>query len=194
MQSTSNLLWDRRFLLAAGAAMLLSACGKQDVPASPAKAPMPVSIEAIEGQARGFPVGQAMRAQAIYVFFDPQCPHCAALWNETKPLLTRARFVWVPVALMGPKSLGQGGAILAAPNPAAAMEENEASVLAQQGGISAPGISAEGKEPIQKNTELFDRMGLSSVPTIVARNAKTGELVTISGSLPASQLAERIGL
>jgi thiol:disulfide interchange protein DsbG len=191
---TTKLCGDRRTWLAAAGALLLSACGKQEGPATDARPSTPITIDAIAAQAKGFTVGQAMRAQSVYVFFDPQCPHCAALWNETKPLLARAKFVWVPVALMGPKSLGQGGAILSAPDPVAAMEQNEASVLAQQGGISAVGISAESKEPVQKNTELFDRLGLSSVPSIVARNTKTGELVTISGALPAAQLAERLGL
>lgn len=185
----------RRCLVAAAALLVLSACGKQDAsPAAGSGERLPVSVEAIQAGASGFTTGQPMRAQAVYVFFDPQCPHCAALWNETKSLAGRGKFVWVPVALMGPKSLGQGGAILAASDPAAAMEENEASVLAQRGGISAVGVSGESKDRVQRNTELFDRLGFSSVPAIVARNAKTGELVTISGSLPAAQLAERVGL
>jgi len=191
---TTKLLLDRRLVLAAGATLLLSGCGKQDASPSASKASTPVSIEAIEAQAKGFTVGQPMRSQAVYVFFDPQCPHCAALWNETKPLVARAKFVWVPVALMGPKSLGQGGAILAAADPIATMEQNEASVLAQQGGISAVGVADASKEVVQKNTELFDRFGFASVPAIVAKNVRTGELVTINGSLPAAQLAERLGL
>ena len=194
MPSTPELTPNRRVCLAAAASLLLAACGRQDAPTPAAKESVALSIEAIEAQAKGFTVGQAMRSQAVYVFFDPQCPHCAALWNETKTLAARAKFVWVPVALMGSKSVGQGGAILAAADPAQAMERNEASVLAQQGGISAMGVSGESQDVVRKNTELFDRLGFSSVPTIVARNPKTGQLVTVDGSLPAAELALRIGL
>jgi thiol:disulfide interchange protein DsbG len=191
---TTKLHIDRRFVLAAMATLVLSGCGKQEAASSGPKAATPVSIETIEAQAKGFTVGQPMRSQSIYVFFDPQCPHCAALWNETKPLVARAKFIWVPVALMGPKSLGQGGAILGAADPIASMEQNEASVLAKQGGISAVGVTDANKDLVQRNTELFDRFGFASVPAIVAKNARTGELVTISGSLPAAQLADRLGL
>ena len=30
-----------------------------------------------------------------YVFFDPQCPHCAVLWKSARPLKSQARFVWI---------------------------------------------------------------------------------------------------
>ena len=51
-----------------------------------AAATVPVSLAAIEAEARGFTVGSPMSARTVYVFFDPQCPHCAALWEAAKPL------------------------------------------------------------------------------------------------------------
>ena len=54
-----------------------------------------------------------MATRVIYVFFDPQCPHCAALWENIKPLKSQVRLVWIPVGLIGEKSVAQGAAILA---------------------------------------------------------------------------------
>src|SRR5207253_7755305 len=30
----------------------------------------------------GFTTGPVMAANTVYVFFDPTCPHCAALWTN----------------------------------------------------------------------------------------------------------------
>ena len=96
----------RLVLTAVAAAAVLAACGKKDggdVPAAGGKsaAPTPVSLEKIAAEAKGFDVGSTMSTRVVYVFFDPQCPHCAVLWDATKPLKSQARFVWIPVGLIG---------------------------------------------------------------------------------------------
>jgi len=183
----------RRHWIVAAAAMAVAACSKQGEPAA-ASAPPAITVEAIESRAKGFVVGQAMLAHVIYVFFDPQCPHCAALWSEVKPLVAKVRFVWIPVRLLGDKSLTQGAAILGAPDPLAAMEQNETSVRANQGGISATDAPQASKDAVTKNTELFTQFAFSGVPTLVGKNARTGEVVVVDGALPAAQVAERFGL
>jgi thiol:disulfide interchange protein DsbG len=135
-----------------------------------------------------------MAARTVYVFFDPQCPHCAVLWQSAKPLKSQAKFVWIPVGLIGQTSIAQGATILGAKDPIVAMEENESSVLAKRGGISAGGDIDALKPAIEKNTALLTRFGFESVPTIVALNAQTGALVTKEGSLPTPELAALLGL
>ncbi|MBC7377089.1 MAG: DsbC family protein, partial [Burkholderiaceae bacterium] len=44
------------------------------------------------------------------------------------------------------------------------------------------------------NTKLLDRYQFNSVPTLVGKNAISGELVIKEGSLPTAQLAEAFGL
>ena len=73
----------------------------------------------------------------VYVLFDPQCPHCAALWESAQPLHRQTRFVWLPVALLNAKSLPQGAAIMTAANPAETMNTHERELLANGGGIAA---------------------------------------------------------
>jgi thiol:disulfide interchange protein DsbG len=187
----------RTCLAAAAAAFVLAACGKQEKDsdsAAPAAASVPVSVDKIASDAKGFSVGSTMIARVVYVFFDAQCPHCAALWEATKPLKSQARFVWIPVGLLGDKSVAQGAAILNAADPVAAMEQNEASVRDHAGGISAMGITDEQRKAVQANTQLFTSFGFGGVPTIVGKHAVTGEVVTIDGELPTQPLAQKLGL
>jgi len=167
----------RTCLAAAAASFVLAACGKKGTGADEAAAPaasVPVSVEKVASDAKGFNVGSAMSARVVYVFFDAQCPHCAALWEAAKPLKSQARFVWIPVGLLGDKSIAQGAAILAAADPVAAMEENEASVQAKSGGIAAVNVADAQKETVRRNTQLLTAFGFSGVPTVVGKHATTG--------------------
>lgn len=187
-----------RFLIAALAAtLLLSGC--KDSPPHPSDgakpaAGVPVSISAIEAEASGFTLGSSISARTIYVFFDPQCPHCAALWNAAKPLRTQAKFIWVPVALMNKTSEAQGATLLAAKNPVSAMDEHEASMNAGKGGIAVAGDIDAQRTAVQKNTALMNRFGFGSIPTIVGQHAQTGAMVTREGGLPTPELAKLLGL
>jgi thiol:disulfide interchange protein DsbG len=187
----------RTCLAAAAASLVLAACGKQEgsTPTqAAAKNVVPVSLEKIEAGAKGFNVGSEMSVRVVYVFFDAQCPHCAALWEAAKPLKPQARFVWIPVGVLGEKSVSQGAAILAASDPVAAMEQNEASVQSHAGGISAMGVSDDQKKAVMANTKMLNDFGFAGVPAIVGKNAVTGELVTIDGAVPTPVLAQKLGL
>ncbi|MDB5900347.1 MAG: dsbG [Ramlibacter sp.] len=196
-QRRGTLAVKRRHLIGAvGTSALLAACGKENTsgPAKPGATAQPVSIEAIAAEGTGFNVGSTMSARVAYVFFDPQCPHCAALWVSARPLKSQARFVWLPVALLNDKSEPQGAAILAAPDPVAAMDQHEASLTQHQGGISGMGAPADKREAVKRNTALLNRFAFSSVPTIVGKHAQTGEVVTIEGAVPTAMLAQKLGL
>jgi thiol:disulfide interchange protein DsbG len=186
-----------RFATAALFALaLLSGCKDAAGPSggsSPA-AKAPVTVSAIEAEAKGFTVGSPMSTRTVYVFFDPQCPHCAVLWQAAKPLRSQAKFVWIPVGIINKSSVTQGGTILAAKDPAAAMDEHENSILAKKGGIGASGDADAQKAAIEKNTALMTRFGFASIPTIVALHAQTGALVTNEGALPTPELAKLLGL
>ena len=188
----------RHFLLSSLAgALLLAGCKDASqsaaAPAAPAAASTPVSIEAIAAEAQGFNVGSTMSARTVYVFFDSQCPHCAALWESAKPLKSQARFVWIPVGLMNANSTLQGAAILASPDPVTAMDGHEVSMRDKKGGIAPAGGDAQ-KQAVARNTQLLTKFGFGSIPTIIGKNAQTGELVSVEGSLPTAALAAKLGL
>jgi thiol:disulfide interchange protein DsbG len=135
-----------------------------------------------------------MSVRTVYVFFDAQCPHCAALWNAAKPLKSQAKFVWMPVRLLNDSSEAQGATILAAKDPIAAMDEHEASLLAKKGGLTAgSGVDAQ-RAIVKKNTELFNRFQFASVPTVVGKHAQSGAMVVKEGGMPTAELAAFLGL
>ncbi|RYY95136.1 MAG: DsbC family protein [Comamonadaceae bacterium] len=187
----------KRRMLVAGAcgALLLAACGERESGAiAPKSGGKPVSIDAIAAEAQGFNVGTTMSARTVYVFFDPQCPHCGALWLAARPLRSQARFVWIPVGVLNEKSTQQGAALLSATDPVAAMDQHEVSMREQRGGIGPRGGTGDQQEAVKRNTALMTRFGFASVPTVVARHATSNEVVTIEGSAPTPVLAERLGL
>lgn len=192
----------RRWLWAAAAGAagaMLAACKDAPAPgpggsaAAPAPAASKVSIEAITAEAQGFNVGSTMAARTAYVFFDAQCPHCAALWLAAKPLKSQARFVWIPVGLLNENSTLQGATLLGASDPAALMDQHEESMRDKKGGI-APQATDANKAVVKRNTELMNKFAFGSVPTVVGKHAQTGELVVIEGSVPTATLAQKLGL
>ena len=180
------------------ASLLLAGCNDSPVTGSAEKTgktvSTPVSMAVMAEQATGFTAGSQMSARTVYVFFDAQCPHCGALWNAAKPLRSQAKFVWIPVGIVNPSSTSQGATLLAAPDPVAAMEEHEVSLLAKQGGINAAGNLAAHNASVDKNTALMTRLGFASIPTIIGTHAQTGALVTQEGSMSTAALANLLGL
>lgn len=153
-----------------------------------------VSMAVIHFEAKGFTVGSPTSARTVYVFFDAQCPHCGDLWESAKPLQNQAKFVWIPVGLVSQTSTAQGATLLAATDPAAAMQAHETSMRAQQGGVSAGSDIEAQRAMVAKNTALMTRFGFSSVPVIIAKQAQTGELVTQEGTSSTAALATLLGL
>ena len=177
----------------------LASCSKQDTPAKPASSTAAVtpaqSYDAIAKDGKGFTAGAMMSAQTVYVLFDAQCPHCGALWNASQPIQKKVKFVWIPVSLMNPKSTLQGAALLTAANPVELMTMHETALLGGSGGMIADANpSAEAQAAIKSNTLLFNSLGATSVPYIVAKNARTGAVVTNSGAMQTPALAAFLGV
>lgn len=183
-------------ILTAALSLGLGACSPQDTPPSASTTIAPdQAFAAVGAQGRGFTVGSLMSANTVYVLFDPQCPHCARLWNAALPLQNTAKFVWMPVSLLGPKSLPQGAALLQASDPVQAMTAHEQSLLAGQGGMSASAsVPDEVSAAIKTNTQLLNNLGAESVPFIVARHAQTGAVLTQAGAMETQALRDFLGL
>lgn len=184
-------------LLTTGA-MLASGCSPEPT-STTASESAPIdrgqALAVLASEGKGFTVGTLMAANTVYVLFDPQCPHCAALWEAALPLQKQTRFVWLPVALLNAKSLPQGAAIMTAADPVEAMSVHEKSLLAGQGGLSASStIADEVDAAIKANTALLNRLGAESVPYVVGRHAGTGATVVQAGAMPTAALANLLGL
>ncbi len=181
--------------LVAALALALAGCSPQDAHDKTAAAKPAQPYETVAAQGKGFTVGSMMSAHAVYVLFDPQCPHCGHLWQASLPLHNKVKFVWVPVAIMNAKSAPQGAALLSAANPAELMTAHEKSILAGTGGIAASAsIPPDLELALKKNTQLFTRLGVESVPFILARNSRTGQVVSNNGAMETPALAEFLGV
>ena len=182
-------------VVALASTLLLGACqDKASAPTASQGSATPVSITTLQAEAKGFSVGVPMSARTVYVFFDPQCPHCTALWEAAKPLKNQIRFLWIPVGILNSSSTAQGATILATPDPEVAMDAHEASMNAKAGGISASRDIDVQKAAVTQNTQLMTRFGFTSIPTIVATQAQTGALITHEGSMGTAALASFLGL
>jgi thiol:disulfide interchange protein DsbG len=183
--------------------LTLAACGQSTSESTAAKADKALtaeipaaqepSIAAARRYATGFDVGNLTSARRVFVFFDPQCPHCGMFWNETKALAKDARFTWVPVSLLNRASLTQGTAILGAQSPSAAMDEHEKKLLAGLGGLTAPNADPRFKDVIERNTRLLESFGASGVPYVLGVNTDTGKVFAESRGMPAAKLASQLG-
>lgn len=185
--------------LVAAAAAALAACSKtEDTPAAPAGLTSMSPEQAYEKVAmdgKGFVVGSVMSANPVFVLFDPQCPHCGHLWTNSQPLLNKVKFVWIPVSFINGKSAPQGAAILSAANPPEFMAAHEASLLAGTGGAPLPpSMTPEMEATIKANTLLFNSLKVESVPFVVAKNPKTGSVVTNAGAMETAALAAFLGV
>jgi len=177
----------------------LAACGQSttsksaDTPCASIPAAQDPSVEAARQCAAGFNTGNLTSARQVYVFFDPQCPHCGAFWKETKALEKDVRLTWVPVSVLNRVSLKQGAAILSSANPVATMTEHEAKLMTGTGGLAAPDADPKFKALVETNTKLLESFGATGVPFVLGVNNQTGKVYSNSGGMPANKLAQVLG-
>lgn len=190
----------RQFGLSAGAALVtlaLAACGKETPPAPPAAAAPALSnaqMYDMAATANGFSVGPMMAANTAYIFFDTACPHCAVVWNSAKPLAGKMRIVWIPVGFLSKASAPRGAVILAAPDPAKAMDQNESTVLSGQQPGEPASVDPDAAAKVAANTDMMRKFGADGVPLIIYKNAKTGEFGAQAGQVDTAQLAALLGV
>lgn len=153
------------------------------------------ALEQVSTKAKGFAVGSVASTNTVYIMFDAQCPHCGHLWQTTQPLRSKTKFVWIPIAILNPKSAPQGATLLGASDPEQAMAAHEASLMAGKGGTIVMGsMSPAMAAALKGNTDIFNQLKIESVPLILAKNARTGEVVSTLGALETKALAEFIGV
>ncbi len=117
-------------------------------------------------------------APPIYVFIDPQCPHCHAFMDDLGSAgyieNGRIQVRMIPVGFRD-ETLAQAAFLLASPNP------EERWLKHMQGDVTAlpakSGISTQG---VQKNLGIMQSWKLDATPITVYRNAE-GQIKIIRG-------------
>ena len=205
-----------RIAVAALALALLAACGDKPAPAASAPAastpaasaaatPSPEAkatapsgtslLDTVAAKAAGFSVGPMMASRTVYVFFDPQCPHCGRLWEASKPVNDKLRMVWIPVAILNQNSAPQGTALLGATDAVATMNQHEAGIAAGKTGLVPPAQPAPDLlAKVKANTELWKSAGAESVPFMLYRNPANDQIVSFAGAVDTPALRQMFGL
>ena len=144
------------------------------------------SLAELQQKTSSFITGPRLREEGayLYVFFDPQCPHCNKLWqNAQNDLVKDVSIVWIPVAFINDKSLPQGATILSSGNSRQTMAEHEKSMSEGGTGIAVSSvINPAGLEKIRTNNSIFESIGGNSVPLVFKASSK-GEILKVSGEL-----------
>ena len=139
--------------------------------------------------------GDAVKS-TIYAFLDTNCIFCHYLHKALKPYQEAGLEVkWVPVAILGGNSPGQAAALLEAKDPAAALEEHEAtwSPKDDNPGIAPVALSQKRKAQLDANVQLMQDMGGNGTPLIVYKDSR-GHWQKASGMPRLGDLPEITGL
>jgi thiol:disulfide interchange protein DsbG len=150
---------------------------------------------ALQKGAKGISFGPKFSDYTVYVMFDPQCLHCARLWEESKVLTDNVKFVWVPVNFFDGNSKGRSALLLSSTSPREDMDRVMNQVLARTGVTT----TQESIEPyleasIQSNTNLINRFHILAVPYVVARNQTTSEYVARQGGMSKEMIKKFLGI
>lgn len=194
----------RRFstiFVAVAAVLALSACNKSAAPSVAPATPTPVAqadvFTAVAG-ADGFNTGSGRSAISMptaYVLFDPQCPHCAHLWEAARPLQSQVIIKWVPVAVLNSRSATQAAMLLEVADPIALMNANEELIL--RTGLPSTDtalVRDASRRLVEGNTALLRKVGATSVPTLVYHDPVTKASTMVSGAMSTEKLAQLLGV
>ncbi|MGQ3054280.1 MAG: thiol:disulfide interchange protein DsbG [Roseateles sp.] len=171
--------------------------------------PLPESVwQQLEGS-RWIADGAATAPRIVYVFTDPNCPFCAKLWFDARPWVDsgKVQLRHVLVGILSPTSAGKAAALLASPDPAAALRAYEsahapATAAALASGERPKPLAGKSLHPLapippalatqlEANAKLMSSLGLQATPGLVWRDAK-GAIQKRAGA-PDASLADIFG-
>lgn len=130
--------------------------------------------------------GRADAPRVVYTFSDANCPYCHRFWEAARPWVDsgKVQLRHIMVGVIREDSPAKAAAILTAPNPSAALLENEHNF--DKGGIKpAAKLSPEVANKLDANQELMIEMGFQGTPGILFKDDK-GMLQRRSG-MPQGQ-------
>lgn len=131
-------------------------------------------------------IAEGQGRRIVYVFFDPNCPSCALLHQNLQTLIKShdLQVRWIPVAVVNATSPGKAAAILQAPDPLAALRQNEEHYHGESysGGIAEDIPTIESERKLRASEQLLNRLDIPVVPSMLF-TGKDGHAVLIQGAL-----------
>jgi thiol:disulfide interchange protein DsbG len=125
----------------------------------------------------------------LYTFTDPNCPYCRQFWQATRPWVEagEVQLRHIMVGILAPDSPAKAATLLAAGDPASALQSHYHDSETLEGLAQ----SREIEERIYDNNQLFDTLGLVATPTTLYRNGD--RLAHVQGMPEEQTLIEMMG-
>jgi thiol:disulfide interchange protein DsbG len=175
------------------AAGLLGLClaAMPSLGATPVAAPTATALWQRLERAAWVMQGAKPGAHLIYVITDADCPYCHDLWLSLQPLYASGLQVrYVMVGIVSRDSPGKAAAILEAPNPSVALDQNEKNWarLADDLGGGMPALrkpKSTTLAALSSNAKLMSDLGIEGTPALIYRSADHAVHVVQSAADPA---------
>lgn len=135
-------------------------------------------------------IAEGKGPHVIYIFFDPNCPYCHKLFEETRSYVKQGKVTlrWIPVGVLTTTSEGKAAAMLQAKDRLKAFYHNENHYSRSGGGALEEGLAGPKVEKeLKANERLLGRTGFGAVPTLLYR-ASNGDAELVQGAPPKERL------
>jgi thiol:disulfide interchange protein DsbG len=132
-----------------------------------------------------------MTNPSVFIFFDPNCPYCAKLWQTQveNSQFNKIPAVWIPVSYLGETALGKSAALLRE-NTTASLAANFAgfNYEIRQGAIAA--VTPTDKEMKQLGQAKSVWLKLGGATPLIAFRSRTGDAQLFLGLPSDTRLKE----
>jgi len=130
--------------------------------------------------------------RVVYVIFDPNCPYCHVVYEESQAHLNKYQFRWIPVGVLTHSSPGKAAALLAAKHPVAALRRNENRFVRKRGKLGGikplhsipPAVAAK----LRDNVAVLRASGPAVVPKLLYLR-RDGKVRLIVGAVDGKDLS-----
>jgi thiol:disulfide interchange protein DsbG len=138
-------------------------------------------------------ISEGNSPHVIYVIFDPNCPYCHRIYEETRDAVRQntIQIRWIPVGILATTSYGKAISILDADDPLKAFYINENQYSISDGGGIDEALDGSDKTTaaLKNNAALLRLTGFDPVPSILFR-ARDDRPILIKGAPPKGNLKE----
>ncbi|MBC3437539.1 thiol:disulfide interchange protein DsbG [Pseudomonas sp. BW16M2] len=137
--------------------------------------------------------GKVDAPRTVYLFSDPNCPYCNMFWQQARPWVEsgKVQLRHIMVGIIREDSPGKSAALLAAKDPAKALQEHE-----KAGKASTLKALDKVPEAVQKKLEanlaLMEELGLAATPAIFYQDEQ-GQLQSQQGAPRPEMLGKILG-
>ncbi|QXI16248.1 thiol:disulfide interchange protein DsbG [Pseudomonas hamedanensis] len=131
--------------------------------------------------------------RTVYLFSDPNCPYCNVFWEQARPWVKagKVQLRHIMVGIIREDSPGKSAALLAAKDPAKALEDHE---KAGKGSSlkALKDIPVAVQTKLAANMQLMEDLELQATPAIFYMDGK-GELQQQQGAPTPEKLVKILG-